>query len=156
MSTLDRARDIPFPPLDPGDRERVQAARQCIEAALARSRSAAITLTTDTGERQTVEVPPRALGPIGQLLGLMGEGYPVVLLPAEREFTTVEAANFLNVSRPFLVKEIDAGRLPCRKVGSHRRIAMADLLAYARRMRARQVEALQRMADNARELGLEY
>lgn len=156
MRTLDRARNFPVPPLEPADRALVQAAQQRIAASLAHSRSVAITLTTESGERQTVEVPPSALGLIGQLLGLMGEGRPVVLLPAEREFTTVEAAGFLNVSRPFLVKEIDAGRLPCRKVGSHRRIATDDLLAYARQMRARQAEALQRMADNARELGLEY
>ena len=80
----------------------------------------------------------------------------MALLPAARELTTVEAANFLNVSRPFLVKELEAGRLPHRKVGSHRRIALEDVLAYGQKMRERQEKALERMADNARELGLDY
>lgn len=68
----------------------------------------------------------------------------------------MEAANFLNVSRPFVIKEMEAGRLPHRKVGSHRRIALEDLLAYAQNMRTQQASALERLADNARELGLEY
>lgn len=80
----------------------------------------------------------------------------LVLMPTAKEFTTVEAANFLNVSPPYVVKELDAGRLPFRKVGSHRRIALDDLLAYERKMRARQSSALERMAENARELGLDY
>ena len=77
-------------------------------------------------------------------------------MPTDQEFTTVEAANFLNVSRPFVIKEIEAGRLPYRKVGSHRRIALDDLVEYGRNMRARQANALKRMAENARELGLDY
>ena len=79
-----------------------------------------------------------------------------MLVPADPEFTTVEAANFLNVSRPFVIKEIESGRLPHRKVGSHRRIAFDDLMAYAEKMREQQASALERMANNARELGLEY
>lgn len=134
----------------------VRVAQRCIMAALDHSRAASITLTTDTGEHPTIEVPPSALKLIGQLLGAMSEGHPIVLMPTEQEVTTVEAANFLNVSRPFVIKEIEAGRLPHRKVGSHRRIAVDDLLTYAQRMRACQAGALDRMADNARELGLDY
>ena len=58
--------------------------------------------------------------------------------------------------RPFVVKEIDAGRLPHRLVGTHRRVAFEDLIAYARKMREQQEAALERMAENARELGLDY
>ncbi len=81
---------------------------------------------------------------------------PVVLMPSKRELTTVEAAHFLNVSRPFVVKEISAGRLPHRMVGTHRRVLFEDLLAYARTMREQQAQALERMAENARKLGLDY
>jgi len=86
----------------------------------------------------------------------MSEGRAAMLVPADQEFTTVEAANFLNVSRPFVIKEIESGRLPHRKVGSHRRIAFEDLMAYAQKMREQQASILERMADNARELGLDY
>ena len=51
---------------------------------------------------------------------------------------------------------MDSGRLSHRKVGSHRRIALEDLLAYAKKMRATQVSALERMAQIAHELGLDY
>lgn len=77
-------------------------------------------------------------------------------MPSKQEFSTVEAANFLNVSRPFVLKEIEDGRLPHRKVGTHHRVAFEDLVAYARAMRKRQEHALERMAENARELGLDY
>lgn len=156
MRTLDRTREVSPPLLSPKDKEMVRVAQRCIMAALDHSRAASITLTTDTGEHPTVDVPPAALKLIGQLLGAMSEGRPIVMMPTEQEFTTVEAANFLNVSRPFVIKEIEAGKLPHRKVGSHRRIALEDLLAYAKKMRADQAAALDRMADNARDLGLDY
>lgn len=155
MRTIDRAREVSPPPLNAKDMEMVRVAERCIMASLDHSRAAVITLTTDTGEHPSVEVPPAALKLIGQLLGAMSEGRPVVLMSTEQEFTTVEAANFLNVSRPFVIKELESGRLPYRQVGSHRRIAMEDLMAYAQNMRARQTSALNRMADNARELGLD-
>ena len=113
-------------------------------------------LYTPDGAHPTVELPPGALKLIGQLLGAMSEGRPITLMPSKQEFSTVEAANFLDVSRPFVIKEIEAGRLPHRKVGTHRRVAFEDLVAYAREMRKRQEHALVRMADNARELGLDY
>ena len=101
-------------------------------------------------------MPPAALKLIGVLLGAMSEGRPVVLMPTEQEFTTVEAANFLNVSRPFVIKEMESGRLPHRKVGSHRRVALEDLLEYTKKMHAQQASSLERLADIARELGLDY
>jgi excisionase family DNA binding protein len=156
MRTVDRIREVAPLPLNAKDKEMVRVAQRCIMASLDHSRAAVITLTTDTGEHPTVEVPPSALRLIGQLLGAMSEGRPIVLMPTEQEFTTVEAANFLNVSRPFVIKEMDSGRLPHRKVGSHRRIVLEDLLAYAQKMRVTQASALDRMAENARELGLDY
>jgi excisionase family DNA binding protein len=154
--TTDRSQPGSIKPLEAADRELALAAQRYIVAALDHCRAASITVTTAEGSQPKVEVPPAALRLIGQLLGLLGEGRPVVLLPDDKEFTTVEAANFLNVSRPFVIKEIEANRLPCRKVGTHRRIAFGDLLQYAQQMRARQAGALEKMAENARELGLEY
>lgn len=156
MGPLEKARQVVPPVLSPADAEMARVAQRCIMEALDHSRAAAITLTTDKGEHPTVQVPPAALKLIGQLLGAMSEGRSVTLLPAGQEFTTVEAANFLNVSRPFVIKEIEAGRLRHRMVGTHRRIAFEDLMTYARSMRQQQDSALERMADNAHELGLDY
>ena len=138
------------------EKEMARVAQRCIMEALDHSRAAAITLTTDKGDQPTIELPPQALRFIGELLGSLSEGQPVVLMPSKRELTTVEAAHFLNVSRPFVVKEISEGRLPHRMVGTHRRILVEDLLTYARTMRDQQAQALDRMAENARELGLDY
>jgi len=156
MRTVDRVREISPPLLGAEDREMVRAAKRCIMASLDHSRAASITVTTDTGERPTVELPPAALKLIGQLLGAMSERCALMLVPAQQELTTREASNFHNVSRPFVIKEIESGRLPHRKVGSHRRIAYDGLIAYALMMREQQGGAIERMADNARELGLEY
>jgi len=156
MRTVDRIREVTPPQLTEHELEMARVAQRCIMEALDHSRAAAITLTTDKGEHPSVEVPPAALKLIGQLLGAMSEGRSITVMPANREFTTVEAAHFLNVSRPFVIKEIEEGRLPHRMVGTHRRIAFDDLVKYANIMREKQAAALERMADNARELGLDY
>lgn len=156
MTALEKIREVLPPQLSRQEVEMARAAQRCIMEALDHSRAAAITLTTTDGAQPTVELPPAALKLIGQLLGAMSEGRPITLMPSKQEFSTVEAANFLNVSRPFVIKEIENGRLPHRKVGSHRRVAFDDLVTYAREMRKRQEGALERMAENARELGLDY
>ena len=156
MTAIDHARELDSPLLSPAEKDLARAAQRCIMAALDHSRAASILLTTDTGEQPCVEVPPAALRVIGQLLGAMSQGQSIALMPVEREFTTVEAAHFLNVSRPFVIKEMEAGRLPYRKVGTHRRVTLKHLLDYEQKMRAQQEQALDRLADNACELGLDY
>ena len=156
MRTVDRIREVIPPQMSEGDLEMARVAQRCIMEALDHSRAATIRLTTDKGEHPSIDLPPAALKLIGQLLGAMSEGRSITVMPANREFTTVEAAHFLNVSRPFVIKEIEEGRLQHRMVGTHRRIAFNDLVAYTNKMREKQAAALERMADNARELGLNY
>jgi excisionase family DNA binding protein len=154
MRTVDR--EAVQPQLSKQEMEMAEVAQRIIMEAVGHSRAAMITLTTSSGKISKVNLPPQALKFIGQLLGAMSEGRPIVLMPANRELTTVEAANFLKVSRPFVIKEMDEGKLPHRMVGTHRRVAFEDLMHYARAMRDKQTVALDRMAENARELGLEY
>jgi excisionase family DNA binding protein len=134
----------------------IKAAERLIMTSLDHSRAATITIESDDGSSPSVAVPPAILKMLGQTLGMMAKGQPIVLVPEKQEFSTVEAANFLNVSRPFLIKEIQAGKLEYRMVGSHRRILFKDLVKYSDSMRKRQNEALDKMAENARKLGLEY
>lgn len=156
MATLEQDQPLLPPQLSAEEAEMARVAQRCIMAALDHSRAATITLESDDGAQPVVQLPPQALRFIAQLLGALSERKPIVLMPTKQELSTVEAANFLNVSRPFVIKEIEAGRLPHRMVGTHRRVAFDDLQAYATAMRANQKSALQRMADNARELGLDY
>lgn len=156
MQTKDPIRKLEPPKMSARELEMARVAQRCIMEALDHSNAVSIVLTSDGDERPSVAVPPAALKLIGQLLGAISEGRPVVLVPGKQELTTVEAANFLNVSRPFVIKEIEADRLPHRMVGRHRRIAFEDLVAYERKMREKQRAALERMAENERELGLDY
>lgn len=154
-TTIDRNRLVP-PTLNDSETEMVKAAERMIMAYLDHSRAATITIESDDGSSPSVKVPPQILRVLGQTLGLMARHQPIMLVPEKQEVSTVEAANFLNVSRPFVIKEIEAGRLKHRMVGTHRRIMFADLMSYANTLRAKQQVALDKMADNARELDLDY
>jgi excisionase family DNA binding protein len=154
-TTIDRDRLVP-PLLNDDETEMVKTAERMIMACLDHSRAATITIESDDGSRPSVQVPTQILRVLGQTLGLMARHQPIMLVPEKQELSTVEAANFLNVSRPFVIKEIEAGRLIHRMVGTHRRIRFEDLMDYAKAMRAKQQAALDKKADNARELGLEY
>jgi excisionase family DNA binding protein len=156
MSTIERPESLLPPKLTAEEAEMARVAQRCIMSALDHSRAASITLESDDGSQPVVRLPPQALRFIAQLLGVLSERKPVVLMPTKQELSTVEAANFLNVSRPFVIKEIEANRLPHRMVGTHRRIAFEDLQAYEERMRAGQQAALQRLTDDAQEMGLGY
>lgn len=135
--------------------EMARAAQRCIMEALDHSKATRIVLAAEDGSTPVIPLPPKVLKLFGQLLGMMSEGHPIVLFPENQEFSTTEAANMLNVSRPFVVKEIEAGHLRAHKVGTHRRITYKDLAAYHEIMQRSQQEALDRLARINAELGLE-
>ena len=146
------------PKLSDDEVKMARAAQRCIMAALDYSKAPSVVLVNEDSPdgEPVIKLPPVALRLMAQVLGLMGEGRPIVLMPTRHEMTTNDVANFLNVSRPFVIKEVEAGRLAHRKVGTHRRIAYEDAVAYKARMVAGQRAALQELADDAQELGLGY
>lgn len=106
----------------------------------------------DDGE--SVEIPVAAARLLIRLLAEMAQGNAVTLIPIHAELTTQQAADMLGVSRPFVVKQIDGGVLPARKVGTHRRIPFQDLIAYKKRMDADRQKALDELSDLDQELKL--
>ncbi|MDB6001033.1 MAG: excisionase [Rhizobacter sp.] len=106
MATIERGNQQLTPKLSAEEAEMARVAQRCIMAALDHSKAASITLESTDGSQPTVQLPPQALRFIAQLLGALSERKPIVLMPTKQEFSTVEAANYLNVSRPFVIKEI--------------------------------------------------
>lgn len=139
--------------------EMAKVAQRCLMAALDHSRAQRIAIVDESGSlagAPVLELPPQALRFFAEMLGMMAQRRPVMLVPQNHELTTQDAAAFLNVSRPFVIKEIEAGRLRCRKVGRHRRIEFDELRRYQAAQRAQSEEALQKLADLSQDLGLGY
>lgn len=106
----------------------------------------AITATLPEGDLQLegtdVPLPPQASAMLREILAALAAGEPVTVLTTMSELTPNEAAEALNVSRATVTKLIDAGDLPCRMVGSHRRIPGAALMAYRMRQQAASAAAM--------------
>ena len=84
----------------------------------------------------------------------MQMGRAIVLIPESQQLTTQRAADLLGVSRPHLIKLLEAGDLPYHKAGSHRRIYLRDIVAYQKRRDLERKQALDRIAKEAYEAGL--
>lgn len=84
-------------------------------------------------ETAVVVVPLAAYKLFLEILAQMANGNAVTLMPVNAELTTQQAADLLNVSRPYVIKLLDENKLPYKKVGTHRRIAASDLFEYKRK-----------------------
>ncbi len=102
----------------------------------------------------TVQIPKTAIDGLIEMLKAVAHGDTATVVRTPREVSTQQAATVLNVSRPTVVKLIDDGVLPSRKVGSHRRVPLSDLLAYRDEIVARRRGVLDQMARDAEVLGL--
>lgn len=108
------------------------------------------------GEEEDVILPPKLAKAFAAAIAEVADGHAVHVSRIEEEMTTSEAADLLNVSRPHLVRLLNERLIPHRKVGTHRRVRRADVLAYKAHSYQEAEEALQELADQAQEFGLGY
>ena len=108
----------------------------------------------DAQSEVPIDLPEGAVALLRDVLAFMALGHGITLFPRMAEVTTVEAANILNVSRPYVIKLLEEGQLPFRTVGSHRRIPLRDLLAYKDESDRSMDEAMNELVALSQELGL--
>ncbi|MEA5413596.1 helix-turn-helix domain-containing protein [Synechococcus sp. BA-132 BA5] len=119
-------------------------------------RQACLSLDLENGQHASVPIPAAVLELLQGILVQMAQGNAVTLVPVHSELTTQQAADLLNVSRPFLIERLEQGDIPFRKVGTHRRIRLADLMAYKQTIDQQRSAALDELAAQAQELGMGY
>ncbi|HUG18521.1 MAG TPA: helix-turn-helix domain-containing protein [Planctomycetaceae bacterium] len=105
---------------------------------------------------ETIAIPVLAIEVLSRLLSEVGKGNAVTLLPVHAELTTQQAAELLKVSRPFLIERLEEGTIPFRKVGTHRRILLQDLLDYKRSIDGNRLKSLEELASQAQDLKMGY
>jgi excisionase family DNA binding protein len=108
-------------------------------------------LTGSKGENFTIPEPLYSL--LKDAVRNLTQGRSVVLIPEEKQLTTQQAGELLGVSRPYLIRLLDAGEMPFTLVGRHRRIKMTDVINYSKRKSDRKA-ALDKMARDAHGAGL--
>jgi len=115
-----------------------------------------IELTKGSKKHVSLTLPSSALRLLFDILKQMAQGNAITLLPIHAELTTQEAANLLNVSRPFLVTLLEEGKIPYRKVGTRRRILAKDILAYKAQEEKARYDVLEELTKQAQKLNMGY
>lgn len=140
--------------------EEIAIAQECsreISAYLETAKaSQLIDISAKDGKKHELMIPTRALNLLVDILSQLGQGNAVKIIPIHTELTTQEAADILNVSRPFLVGLLEKGEMPFHKVGRHRRVRYQDLMDYKNGIDAKRSKALDELASLSQKYDSEY
>lgn len=108
----------------------------------------------ETGE--FITIPKKALTLLSAILQNMAEGKTISIIPSNSEVSTQQAADMLNVSRPHLIKLLETNKIPFKKVGSHRRILLKDIMEYQEQLAKQREAQLDFLSNQAQDLNLGY
>ncbi|QES50329.1 DNA-binding protein [Streptomyces venezuelae] len=145
-------RPVTIPPEQTASTNRaLQRVRSYLEAHKDRRE---ITVTVEDGEPEQLTLPREAVELLAGLLAHLGAGRGVSVVPADAELTTQQAADMLNVSRPFLVGLLNAGEIEYRHVGTHRRIKASSLMEYKQQDDLRRRTAADELTELGQEMGM--
>ncbi len=110
----------------------------------------------DADHEEPIELPAGAVTLLMDILDAMASGQGVTLIPEDAELTTVQAADILHVSRPFLIKLLEEGKIPYRKVGKHRRIQGEDVMNFKRAIDQEREAVLDQLVADAQKHEMGY
>jgi excisionase family DNA binding protein len=113
-------------------------------------------LTIKYGPESEIEIPQPAVEALTVVLEHLAKGEEVSVSATPFELTTQQAAKYLSVSRPFLINILEAGAIPYRKVGTHRRVLLSDLHSYKEAIDAKRLKVLEELSAQAQELEMGY
>lgn len=113
-------------------------------------------IANNNNEADDLILPGHALNLLLEILTEMSKGNAITVMPIHAELSTQETAELLNVSRPYLVELLEQGKIPFRKVGTHRRVLAKDVFSYKQRIDAERLQALEELTAQAQELGMGY
>lgn len=114
-----------------------------------------IKVKSENGEERSLSIPTVAYEMLIDILSQMAQGNAVTLIPVHAELSTQQAANILNVSRPYLIKLLESGEIPYYKVGKHRRILAQELYNYKSGIDTKRSQTLDELTALTQELGLD-
>ena len=147
----------PIASIDPGDVDTEvagRAARRISDYLSGHPGEDLIEARGEVGGEDALVIPRPTVVMLAQVLGLLASGHGVQIIPKDAELTTQQAADVLNVSRPYLIGLLESGQIPFRKVGRHRRITFEALMEYKRQDVLTRRAAADDLADLSQELGL--
>jgi excisionase family DNA binding protein len=131
-----------------------ESARRLVEALAKANGTVRLRVEEPGGTGQPITVPSAAFRLLLTILSEMANGNAVRVVPHHAELTTGEAAELLNVSRPYVVRLLDEGQIPFFRVGTHRRVLFKDVTAYRDAHYRARSAVLDEMAAIDQELGL--